>query len=141
MPVCKARAMATPKWQLEIIELHEVFEMYFLGNSTDLSRVEAALADDFTFVGADANTTDRAGTIAAITAGHAHTESLIIRTLDHKLVMETDEVLVAEYIEEHVLADRSNTRRSTVIFSTDSDAPNGLLWRRVHETWIDRGLD
>ncbi len=133
--------MAIPNWQSEISELHEVFESYFLGNSTDLSRVEAALAEDFTFVAPDANTTDRAGTIAAITAGHAHTESLTIRTLDHKLVMETEGVLVAEYIEEHVLTDRSNTRRSTVVFSTESDAPNGLRWRRVHETWIDRGLD
>lgn len=133
--------MAIPNWQSEIIQLHEVFEAYFLGTTDDLTRVEAALAADFTFVATDADTTDRDGTLAAITGAHAHTDSLTIRTVDHKLVLGADGILVAEYVEEHVLTDRTNSRRATVVFSTDPDGPNGLRWRRVHETWIDRGLN
>ena len=133
-------AMTEPNWQREIIELHETFEAYFLGTTDDLSRVEVVLADDFTFVGPDASTTDRAGTLAAITAGHAHTESLAIRTVGHELLFEHGDVVAAEYIEEHHLSDRTNRRRSTVVFSPDANAPNELVWRRVHETWIDRGV-
>lgn len=133
--------MADPNWKREITEVHKVFESYFLGTSNDLSRVEAVLADDFTFVGPDANSTNRAGTIAALVAGYSHTESLTIRIADARLVLETDALTVAEYVEEHVLTERTNRRFSTVIFSRAPGAPNGLLWRRVHETWIDRGLD
>ncbi len=133
--------MVESNWQREIIELHETFEAYFLGAISDLDRVDVALAEDFTFVGPDANVASRAATLAALEAGHAHASSLEIRTVDHQLVLEDGDVLIAEYIEEHVLADRTNRRRSTVIFSTSTTAPNGLVWRRVHETWIDRGLD
>lgn len=128
-------------WQREIIELHEVFEAYFLGTTNELDRVELVLADDFTFIGPDANSADRAGTLAAISAGHAHTTSLTIRTVGHRLLVDSGDVIVAEYIEEHELADRTNRRLSTVVFTESADAPNGLVWRRVHETWIDRGLD
>ena len=133
--------MNEPNWQREIVELHEVFEAYFLGEHADVTRIEAALDADFTFVGPDANSTDRAGTLAAIVAGHNHTDSLEIRTLDHTLVLESGDVVCAEYVEEHHLADRINRRLTTAIFSTSPDAPNGLVWRRVHETWIDQGLN
>lgn len=133
--------MDEPAWQREIIELHDVFEAYFLGHHDDVTRVEAVLADDFTFVGPDASSTDRAGTLAAIVAGHNHTASLEIRTVDHELVLESGGIICAQYIEEHHLADRVNRRLTTAIFSESVNAPNGLMWRRVHETWIDRGLD
>lgn len=141
MPSSENLGMSEPHWKREIIELHDVFESYFLGTSDELSRVEAVLADDFTFIGPDAGSMDRSGTLAAIAAGHGHTESLTVRTVDHQLIFESDAVTVAEYIEEHVLADRTNRRLSTVIFSKAPDAPNALVWRRVHETWIDQGLD
>lgn len=130
----------TESWKAEIVELHELFEAYFLGTTDSLDRMEAVLADDFTFAGPDANSTDRDGTIAAVKAGHAHTESLMIRTVEHRLLFEDGDIVAAEYVEEHELASRTNRRLSTVVFSRDDAAPNGLLWRRTHETWIDRGL-
>ncbi|NNC78765.1 MAG: DUF4440 domain-containing protein [Acidimicrobiales bacterium] len=133
--------MTGDTWKAEIIELHELFEAYFLGTEDSLERMEAVIADDFTFIGPDGSATDRNGTLAAVTAGHGHTESLVIRTVDHQLLVETPEVVVAEYIEVHELSDRTNRRLSTVVFSRDPEAPNGLVWRRVHETWIDRGID
>jgi hypothetical protein len=131
----------TESWKAEIIELHELFEAYFLGSSDSLERMEAVIAADFTFVGPDANTTDRDGTLAAVRAGHAHTDSLAIRTVEHRLLLVDGDVVVAEYVEEHELASRTNRRLSTVVFSRDDAAPNGLVWRRVHETWIDRGVE
>ena len=131
----------TEPWKAEIIQLHELFEAFFLGTADSLERMEAVLAADFTFVGPDANTSDRDGTISAVKAGHAHTESLVIRTVEHRLLLEDGDVLVAEYVEEHELASRTNRRLTTVVFSRDDAAPNGLVWRRAHETWIDRGLE
>ena len=57
-------------------------------------------------------------------------------SLGRALVLQTDEVTVATYVEHHELRDRDNHRLSTGVFVADSTAPNGLLWLRVHETRI-----
>ena len=122
-------------WQAEIEELHELFEAYFLGTENSLDRVEAALAPDFTVVGPHGVTSSRADTMQALRAGHGHTDSLEITVTELSLLVETADTLVAQYVENHALADRTNHRVSTVVFTNDDNAPNGLLWRRVHETW------
>ncbi len=129
-------------WHREIEELHEFFQVYFLGDveAEALDRVETALHPDFTFVGPDADETDRRTTIDRIAAGHGHTSDLTITTTEHALVHAADEVVVARYVERHHWADgRSNRRLSTVVFLVDPDGPNGLRWLRVHETWIEGG--
>ena len=125
-------------WQREIDELHHFFEAYFLGTEDALDRVEAALGPAFTFVGPDGDQTDRQATIDRIEAGHGHASQLRITTTEHHLLHETDEVVVASYVERHELSASSNRRLSTVVFTVDPDGPNGLRWLRVHETWLDR---
>ena len=127
------------KWRQEIEELHDVFETYFLGTTDSLDRVEAVLSDDFTIVGPHGVTSSRADTVKALRAGHAHTSSLRITITDARLLVAEADVLVASYVENHELATGTNHRQSTVVFSqagADGAAPNGLLWRRVHETWL-----
>ncbi len=127
-------------WHREIVELHDFFEAWFLGTADDHQRVEAALADDFTMVGPTGVSSDRDEVVQAIVDGRAHTDSLTIEIHEPELVFETEDLLIAEYIETHVLRDWSNHRRSTVVFRQDADGPNGLRWLRVHESWIDRGI-
>ena len=127
----------TPAWHREIDELHEFFEGLFLGTITSLDRAEAALAADFTMAGPDGTVSDRAAIMAMLDAGRAHTTSLTIEIEDHRLLAETAELIVANYIEVHRLADRDNRRRTTVVFRKAAEAPQGLLWVRAHETWID----
>lgn len=125
------------RWREEIIELHEFFEAYFLGTVDSLERAERAFAPEFTFVGPDGTESDRAGVIRMLLDGHAHTGELKITTTDHRLVVETEEAVVATYVERHQLSGgRSNERRSTVVFVADPGAPNGLRWRHVQETWV-----
>ena len=128
-------------WQREIDELHEFFEAYFLGtiDAAETGRLEASLAPDFTFIGPDGAEADRAGTIAAVTGGHAHTSSLKITITDARLLVDSSDVVICRYVENHELADRTNHRVSTVVFSKDADGSNGLKWRAVHETWLPGG--
>lgn len=128
-------------WEREIVELHEHFEAYFLGTIDSLDRVEAALAPEFTMAGPDGGVAPRAKVMSALLAGHAHATSLRISISDTALLAAGDEFVVASYVENHELADRSNHRRTTVVFVKETAAPNGLQWLRAHETWIDRGLD
>jgi hypothetical protein len=124
------------KWREEIEELHDVFEAYFLGLIDSLERVDAALAVDFTIVGPHGVESSRVETMQALIDAYGHTTSLLITVTEPRLLVETGDLLMASYIENHQLVDRTNHRCSTVIFSKDDTGPNGLLWRRVHETWI-----
>ena len=126
-------------WREEIVELHEFFEAWFLGTEDSLERVEQALGAEFTFVGPDGGETDRQATIDRLDAGRGHTSELRITTSEHRLLHQSDDVLMASYIEGHELAASTNRRLSTVVFTVDPGGPNGLRWLRVHETWLDRG--
>lgn len=123
-------------WIEEIDGLHEFFEAYFLGTEQSLERFESALDEKFTIVGPDGAENDRAATVRMVRDAHGHTDSLTISTSDHRLLAETDELLVATYIEHHQLRDGVNHRLATVVFRIDPEGSNGLRWLRVHETWL-----
>ena len=125
-------------WEREIVELHEFFEGYFLGTRSDLERVDAALAHDFTMAGPDGSLAGRAATLSAIRSGANTHQELRILVTQSRLIAESAELVVAEYIETHELPSVDNHRRSTVTFRRDPEGPNGLRWVRVHETWLDR---
>lgn len=125
-------------WHREIVELHKFFEGYFLGTIgvDDVERLEAALAIDFTIVGPGGGVSTRAETVAAARGGHGSASQLGITIIGaHPLVDESD-VVVARYVERHESADGTTSRLSTVVFTRDPGAPNGLVWRTVHETWL-----
>ena len=127
------------RWREEIEELHEFFEAYFLGTESSLDRVDRVLSPTFTIVGPHGVESDRAATMQALVEGHGHTTSLRITTTDHRRILADGNVVIASYIEHHELAERSNHRLSTVVFTLDDDAPNGLRWEHVHETWTETG--
>jgi hypothetical protein len=125
-------------WHKEVVELHEFFEAYFLGTTdmADLHLLEAVLAPGFTIVGPNGTESSRAETIEAIRGGHGHTSSLVITITEARLLSTTAETVVARYVENHALSEGSNHRLSTVVFTRVPDAPNGLQWQSVHETWV-----
>lgn len=123
-------------WAREIRDLHEFFEAWFLGTADSMQPMLDALVDDFTIVSPSGDVSDRVATIAAVESARAHTSSLRIRIRGDELLAATDELVVARYIESHDLVDRSNDRRSTVVFRVDPRRPNGLRWLTVHETWL-----
>lgn len=133
------REVVANPWRTEIDELHAFFEAYFLGRiaKDEIGRVERALASDFTILGPHGDESDRAATLAAIENGHGHTDSLEITVSEHRLIVSTDAHVVATYVENHKLIDRTNHRVATVVFERDPDGPNGLRWIRVQETWRD----
>ena len=124
------------RWSEEITELHEFFEDLFNGVVTSLDRVEVALAPDFTIVGPDGGESDRAATIAMLAAAR-NSRQLDMSTTAHRLLHCSEEMIVASYIEHHHVAEGDTRRLSTALFVPDSDAPNGVCWLRVHETWVD----
>ena len=125
-------------WINEIDELHQFFEQWFLGADVEFERLEAALTPDFTIVSPDGSVTGRAETLDWLRGAHGTDDDLRMATTDHRLLHESDTVLVASYVETHVRGERIHRRLSTVVFARDADADNGLRWVRVHETWLER---
>ncbi len=125
-------------WIDEIIELHAFFEGWFLGAIDSLDRMESVLAEGFSIVQPDGAEVDRAGTIESVAGGRATSRELVITTSDHRLLHDGGDTLVASYVETHERSDRTKRRLSTVVFVRSDSAPNGLMWVRVHETWLDR---
>ena len=126
-------------WLDEIVQLHDFFEAYFLGTvpEDDLSRMESAFAPNLTFLGPTGSVTGRAETIAMVRAGYAHTKQLDITITEPTLLAESGGLVACRYVENHALAKTSNHRWTTAVFEEDADAPNGLAWVTVHETWVE----
>ena len=120
----------------EIVELHDFFDGVFNGTRSDLERLSGVLAEGFSLVGPSGAVMDRAGTIAAIEAAQGARLGLRVSTEDHALLVEQGGVIVASYVEVHTTDDEQTRRLTTVVFTTDRSAPNGLRWERVHETWL-----
>ena len=125
-------------WQAEIVELHDFFEAWFLGTDVDFDRVESVLAPEFTIVGPDGEVEDRAATIGFLRDAYGSDDELNMITSDYRLLHEGRDTLVASYVETHLRGEKRWRRRSTVTFAREAKAVNGLVWVRVHETWIDR---
>ena len=123
-------------WSAEIAQLHEFFGGYLSGAIDSLERMESALAGDFEMVGPNGDKHDRTETMGAVRDAHGSVPSLKITTEDHRLLLAEDDLVVASYIEVHEFEGGGNRRVSTVVFSNDPTAPNGLLWRRVQETHL-----
>ena len=106
-------------WHREVVELHEFFEGYFLGSidADDVSRLESALAPDFTIVGPSGCESSRDATIAAIRAGHGTVSGLSISIIDTRVVAESTATMIARYVEVHESAELTNRRLSTVVFA------------------------
>ena len=123
-------------WQLEVDELHEFFQALFVGQIDSIDRADAAFGPDFTFVGPDGSLADRGQILEMLESGQGLSPQLRISVAGHRTIVETGALIVGEYIEVHEVADGGNRRRTTVVFDVDPDGPNGVRWRRVHETWL-----
>lgn len=125
----------SPNWKQEIEDLHDHFGRYFRGEVDSLERVAQVLADDFRIVSPAGKEDGRQATLDAIESGHGRDDSIVITTDGHELFLETDDVMVAGYVERQRIQQNETSRLSTVVFRKDPDAPNGVVLVRVHETW------
>ena len=120
----------------EIVELHEFFEAWLNGDeSADFSRVEDALAPEFTFLPPSGETVDRGSLLQGLREGFGQRQ-LRIRIQDPAIRWTGGDACLATYEEWHEQSGFTTARRSSVLFTEDEGAPGGLLWHLVHETWL-----
>lgn len=128
---------------LEIRELHEFFEDWFGGrlanDDASFSRVASALAADFELISPRGVRDDRDRILAQIRGAHGKRSSLTISVEDLRARACHDDVCLVTYEERHRTPESVTRRISSAWFRRRADAPRGVEWVHLHETWLEAG--
>jgi uncharacterized protein (TIGR02246 family) len=125
--------------QAEVIKRHDFFVEWFTGRATeaDLSVSLRAFAPDMVMIEPDSNTIGTAEIGAMITGARGK------RPADFEIRVELiaarqlgEDVALVVYDEHQVIDGQQSARRSSAVFSADPEAPEGVVWRQLQETWI-----
>lgn len=115
--------------------MHAVFDAWFREGDGSLDRFEATMDPAFTIISPSGEIASASEIVDAVRRGRGRARDQRIATTDHELLAETDELVVARYVEHQWTATTSSRRWSTVVFAVDRTMPEGVRWLTVHETW------
>ncbi|WP_417417906.1 DUF4440 domain-containing protein [Hoeflea sp.] len=125
--------------QAEVVNRHHFFVEWFTGRGSeaDLAFSLRAFAPDMVMIEPDANTIGTDEIAAMITNARGK------RAADFEIRVEMiaarqigDDVALVIYDEHQVIEGQKSARRSSAVFTADPDAPEGVVWRQLQETWI-----
>lgn len=122
----------------EITELHQFFQDWYRGSeAADFQRFDQVLAEGFSIILPDGRILERAVIVDAVRGQHdsdSQAELEIRNVRLHKIHRNTAIFTYEEWQGRQGRSPRG--RLSTVVFAGDQQAPNGLVWLHVHETWL-----
>lgn len=131
--------------EAEVRDLHAFFEAWFTGErprtNDELVRLENALGAGFHLVGPGGDVATRSAVIDAVEGRHGAADSddaperIEVEAVEPRFVR--DDVCLLTYEEHQRTAGRWQGRRSSALFERAEDAPGGVVWRHLHETWLD----
>lgn len=128
----------------EIVARHEFFVDWFAGRLSDSSFAAslAAFEPDFHRIGPDGALQDHEGLASMLAAARGRlTDQFAITITDVAVLRETGEDALMTYVERQEHGGRTTFRRAGALFSRNADAPLGVAWRFVQETWIKDRTD
>ena len=125
----------------EIEELHHFFETWLTGRSEKnegvFARCRDVMADGFELVNPSGRSTDRDTLCRRIFDAHGISgEPLRIWTENYQGRMLGDRLHLTTYEEWQETGEQRRGRLATAIFRLKPDAPEGVEWIHVHETWL-----
>ena len=126
--------MVDPEW--EVRRLHEVIEAWLRGETDDLAPFAEALAPEFELISPDGIVSDREAGLTGLREGHGDDPELAIaiRNVEHRT---TDGNWHLVRCEGHQSIDGESTGRvSSAVLEERTDAPAGLSWIHLQETWL-----
>ena len=126
----------------EIEELHEFFVEWYTATIPEdrFDRMERAIAPGFEMVTPDGVRRERSVVLDAVRESYGRDDpgefDIDIRNVE--LIEDLDEYALVRYEEWQTSGANRTGRVSTVLFREQSDAPGGLQWIDLHETWLER---
>lgn len=137
MPTTDLRA----RCEDEVVELHRFFQAWYRGEidpgGEGFSRFSDVLSESFHLISPDGRLVSRSEILAAVRAAHgSKPPAFEIRTGEVHFRIGSRRVGVVTYEEWHEGGGEGRGRVSTAVFQDRADAPNGVEWVHVHETWL-----
>lgn len=136
--------MIKKRLETEIVALHQFFEGWFTGRlaNTDENyrRFSDVVSKDFEIISPEGTSRARTGMIDGLRQTHgnwSNTEKpgrIWIQNVRSRVVGER--FYIATYEEWQQENGVARGRLSTALFRERADAPNGVEWLHVHETWL-----
>ena len=128
----------------EVEALHRFFEEWLSGRRPDTDedwrRFPDVLAEDFHLVSPDGVLLDRQGVLDGLRGAHGGCgDDLRIWTENAAGRRVAGTVWLVTYEEWQERDGETLGRLSTALFRAAADAPNGVQWLHVHETWLPEG--
>jgi len=122
----------------EIVELHQFFQDWYRGHpEADFDRLNRVLVDDFVIIMPDSSILDRATINTAVRNQRDSDSQAELEIRNVRLHATHDNTAVFTYEEwQGRGGEPMRGRLSSVFFAVDQQAPNGLVWLHVHETWL-----
>jgi len=131
----------------EVREFHEFIEAWLAGRADrdEYDRAEAVLPDDFEIVSPSGECRDGAEIRADLRAGHGAAgdsdPAFEIHVTDLRTRVEREECCLVTYEEWQRRDGDWEGRTSSALFRPADDAPNGVEWVHLHETWLSEDAD
>jgi hypothetical protein len=124
----------------EIADLHHFFEDWFCGRVEQtrehFARFAEVTAEEFHLISPSGVMIDRAQALAWIWEMHGARPTTRMGVDKVRVVSRRAGYCVAVYEEWQETPDTRTVRLSSALLDENTDAPNGLRWLHVHETWI-----
>ena len=125
--------------QAEVVNRHHFFVEWFTGRAgeAELETSLRAFAPDMVMIEPDANTIGRDEVVAMVTGARGKRPAnfeIRVELISARLV--GSDIVAVVYDEHQVIDGERSARRSSAVFSADPDAPEGVAWRHLQETWI-----
>ena len=126
----------------EVIELHVFFESWFGGtvarDGSEAGRLTACLAPEFELAGPKGTVATREEIVHGVASawGKDAAGGIRIRIKNVRCSELADGLWLAKYEEWQEVGGVDRGRRSTAVMRRHDDAPLGIVWVHLHETWM-----
>lgn len=125
----------------EVVGLHRFFQEWYRGEidaaGEGFSRMSDVLAEGFHLISPDGRLVGRSEILASVRRAHgSKSPEFAIRTGECHFRAGSRRLGVVTYEEWHEEGGERRGRVSTAVFHDRADAPNGVEWVHVHETWV-----
>lgn len=128
----------------EIQTLHQFFQDWFTGNITqteaNFARVTGVLHPQFTLISPDGRLSDCATVLSWLREGYGTRPDFQLWTEQIVLRHHTSNLVLATYEEWQQTPGSQTVRLASALFQRRLEAPHGVEWLHVHETWLQPPL-
>ncbi len=128
----------------EVVDLHVFLQDWLTGtlprDAASFARFADVIAEPFLVISPRGTVTDRAALLPEFEASHgalaAQAADFRIWVQDYRCLQTWEDRALVFYEEWHKLGDQTSARVTTALFQRRAEAPNGVVWAHVHETWL-----